>query len=243
MTWRAARVGPAVPRCWRVLALLGLVAGCTADAAQPRTDGVPPPARRAASAYVLPACPRLPAGEAGRTAACPTCGCPASAAARRCASRTCAARRRCSTCGPPGARSATRRCRCSRPGCARAGDRVRFFGVHYKAAGEVRRAVRRGLRGAVPVGARRGRRPGHRAALRGRRAAADLLRDRRRHGRRPQDRRDPVAGGARPRWSQRTSGCGCDGRGRAVRPSRRTTGCRSGCARSRTPRCTCGPRS
>ena len=73
---------------------------------------------------------------------------------------------------------------------ARGRRRLRFFGVHYKADARTTACESAGrLRGALPVGARRGRRPGPQRAARPR-AAADLLRHRRRRGRRPQDRRD-----------------------------------------------------
>ena len=65
VTRRAARVGPAVTTVLAVLALLGLVAGCTADAAQPRTTGSATGAA-SPSAYVLPAVPAAARGEAGR---------------------------------------------------------------------------------------------------------------------------------------------------------------------------------
>ena len=91
----------------------------------------------------------------------------------------------------------------------RAGDRVRFFGVHYKATRDAGPRLRGRLRRAVPVGPRRRRRPDRRAT-RGLRAAADLLRRGRRQGRRPQGRRDHLAGRAGRAWSSSTWACGCD---------------------------------
>ena len=59
MTQPAGRVGPVAATVSAMLALLGLLAGCTADAAQPKREGAAhSPASPAA--YVLPECPRLP---------------------------------------------------------------------------------------------------------------------------------------------------------------------------------------
>ena len=56
------RLRPVVTTVLAMLALVGLVAGCTADAAQPRTKGSATGAA-STSAYVLPECPRLPAAK------------------------------------------------------------------------------------------------------------------------------------------------------------------------------------
>ena len=132
MTWRAARVGPAVTTVLAALALLGLVAGCTADAAQPRTTGSATGAA-SPSAYVLPECPRLPAAKPV-DGGLPDLRLPCLG-------------------GGPSVNLADLRgtpmvlnvwaawceiCNEEMPvlaaGMRRAGDRVRFFGVHYDAA-------------------------------------------------------------------------------------------------------------
>jgi thiol-disulfide isomerase/thioredoxin len=114
------------------LALLGLVAGCTADAAQPRRQGAADsPASPAA--YVLPECPRLPAakpvdgGLPDLTLPCLGGGRSVDLADLR---------------GTPMVLNvwAAWCANCDREmplfaaAMAQAGDRVRFFGVHYKAA-------------------------------------------------------------------------------------------------------------
>ena len=126
-------------------------------------------------------------------------------------SPTCAARRRCSTCGPPGAPTATARCRCS-PTAMRAGRRPgAVLRRPLQGRREVRRAVRRRLRRAVPVGARRGRR-------RLRRAPAPTRRRRRCSS--PPTAGSPAARSARSSrrasstaWCGATSAYGCDVRG------------------------------
>jgi cytochrome c biogenesis protein CcmG, thiol:disulfide interchange protein DsbE len=114
------------------LALLGLLAGCTADAAQPKRQGA---AHGTASpaAYVLPECPRLPAakpvdgGLPDLTLPCLGGGRSVDLAALR---------------GTPMVLNvwAAWCANCDREmplfaaAMAQAGDRVRFFGIHYKAA-------------------------------------------------------------------------------------------------------------
>ena len=132
MTWRAPRVGPAGTTVLAMLALLGLVAGCTADAAQPKREGA---AHGTASpaAYVLPECPRLPAakpvdgGLPDLRLPCLGGGPSVDLADLR---------------GTPTVLNVWAAwceiCNEEMPvlaaGMRRAGDRVRFFGVHYNAA-------------------------------------------------------------------------------------------------------------
>ena len=128
-------------------------------------------------------------------------------------------------------------------GMRRAGDRVRFFGVHYDAAEKY------GEQSAADFGVpfasahdEDGDRVTRRAAGRRRRrrrssSTADGKVAGRKIGAIQSQARARPAGPALPRGPAVTARTG------AVRPSRRTTDCRSGCARSRTPRCTCGPRS
>ena len=132
MTWRAARVGPAVTTVLATLGLLGLVAGCTADAAQPRTTGAAT-STASTSAYVLPECPRLPAakpvdgGLPDLRLPCLGGGPSVNLADLR---------------GTPTVLNVWAAwceiCNEEMPvlaaGMRRAGDRVRFFGVHYNAA-------------------------------------------------------------------------------------------------------------
>ena len=132
MTPRAARLGPVAAT---VLALLGgLLAGCTADAAQPRTKGSATSAA-STSAYVLPECPRLPAakpvdgGLPDLRLPCLGGGPSVNLADLR---------------GTPTVLNVWAAwceiCNEEMPvlaaGMRRAGERVRFFGVHYNAAEE-----------------------------------------------------------------------------------------------------------
>ena len=126
MTGRGARAVAAG------LALLGLVAGCTADAAHPRREGAAD-STASPSAYVLPECPRLPAakpvdgGLPDLTLPCLGGGRSVDLADLR---------------GTPMVLNvwAAWCANCDREmplfaaAMAQAGDRVRFFGVHYKAA-------------------------------------------------------------------------------------------------------------
>ena len=132
MTRPAGRVGPVVAAVPAMLALLGLLAGCTADAAQPKREGA---AHSTASpaAYVLPECPRLPAarpidgGLPDLRLPCLGGGPSVDLADLR---------------GTPTVLNVWAAwceiCNEEMPvlaaGMRRAGDRVRFFGVHYKAA-------------------------------------------------------------------------------------------------------------
>jgi thiol-disulfide isomerase/thioredoxin len=115
-----------------MLALLGLLAGCTADAAQPRRSGTAH-AEASTSAYVLPECPRLPAakpvvgGLPDLRLPCLGGGPSVDLADLR---------------GTPTVLNVWAAwceiCNEEMPvlaaGMHRAGDRVRFFGVHYNAA-------------------------------------------------------------------------------------------------------------
>jgi thiol-disulfide isomerase/thioredoxin len=115
-----------------VLALLGLVAGCTADAAQPRTEGAAT-STASTSPYVLPECPRLPqakpvhGGLPDLRLPCLGGGPSVNLADLR---------------GTPTVLNVWAAwceiCNEEMPvlaaGMRRAGDRVRFFGVHYDAA-------------------------------------------------------------------------------------------------------------
>ena len=132
MTWRAARVGPAVTSVLAMLGLLGLVAGCTADAVQPKGQGAAP-STASPAAYVLPECPRLPAakpvdgGLPDLRLPCLGGGPSVNLADLR---------------GTPTVLNVWAAwceiCNEEMPvlaaGMRRAGDRVRFFGVHYNAA-------------------------------------------------------------------------------------------------------------
>ena len=132
MTQRSARVGQVAATMLAMLALLALVAGCTADAAQPKREGA---AHSTASpaAYVLPECPRLPAakpidgGLPDLRLPCLGGGPSVDLADLR---------------GTPTVLNVWAAwcaiCNEEMPvlaaGMRRAGDRVRFFGVHYNAA-------------------------------------------------------------------------------------------------------------
>jgi thiol-disulfide isomerase/thioredoxin len=126
------RVGQAAATVVAMLALLGRVAGCTADAAQPRR-AAGAGSTASPSAYVLPECPRLPAatpvdgGLPDLRLPCLGGGPSVDLADLR---------------GTPTVLNVWAAwceiCNEEMPvlaaGMRRAGDRVRFFGVHYNAA-------------------------------------------------------------------------------------------------------------
>ena len=162
VTWRAARVGRPWPRCWpRAGAARCWLAGCT-GATRPsrRTRRVRHRRGEPASAYVRAGLPALPGGDAASHGGLPDLRCPASAAARRCASSDLRGTPTVLNVWAAWCETAPRRCRCSRPACAGPATGC------GSSASTTRRREKYGeqsaarLRRAVPVGARRGRRPG-----------------------------------------------------------------------------------